>query len=270
MNKEIKNKFPSWIDNNKKYSMCLTDDLDSLFSCLLLQKIKKYEITHFYSFNTLYKLIEADGQNQLCGVDMDLIQGRCWGNHVVGHNNPQSANLNTILNINSNNYYTKYAGSVLLQIISYYNLDISMLSEEAKMVLLAIDSTFLMYNFNKSNAKRYIVDILELEELWEILERHKNIDFEKLNAKYNLKSKITMSKDGYLQTNIKLSELDSLFKSVSFILPKNQFNIRRKYKDVAVNRFEYDSLIEKLAREDIKVFSQAQTNKTFFKLSYEI
>lgn len=48
MKQEIKQKFPKWVDNNKKYYMCLTDDLDSLMSCILLEQIKGYEISHFY------------------------------------------------------------------------------------------------------------------------------------------------------------------------------------------------------------------------------
>lgn len=154
MKQEIKQKFPVWVDNNKKYYMCLTDDLDSLFSCKLLEQIKGYEISHFYSFNTLYRYENLESNLKLCGVDMDLCTGRCWGNHVTGINNPNSANLNVIENINSNNYYSKYAGSVVLQIISYYKLDINKLSNEAKMILLCIDSTFLMYGFNQNNCKK--------------------------------------------------------------------------------------------------------------------
>lgn len=269
MKQEIKDKFPRWINNDKKYYMCLTDDLDSLFSCKLLEQIKGYEITHFYSFNTLYR---ADtykrNEYKLIGVDMDMAEYSCWGNHVTGINNPNSANLNVIQNIGSNNYYSKYCGSVVLQIISYYNYDISNLSDEAKMILLCIDSTFLMYGFNPNNCKKWLVDILELSELYELCKKHTKQEFEQLQRTYNLKKKIFVE-DDELQTGIDLKGLNELF-NLSFILPKNNFIENLNFKDIGISTYNYNNFIKKLHNDGNKVFTQAQTNKTFIKLSYEI
>lgn len=269
MKEVIKNKFPKWCLSNKKFNMCLTDDLDSLSSCILLNKIKGYEITNFYSFNTLYDMENKTNTEKLIGVDMDLAKYSCWGNHVTGINNDKSANLNVIENIGINNYYSKYCGSVLLQIISFYDVDISKLSDEAKMVLLCVDSTYLMYNFNVANCKKWLVDILELPELFKLCKEHTREDFKELQIKYKLKSKIIVNENGYLQTNINLQELSTLF-NVSFFMPKNRFIENLSLKDVGINTSQYPNFIKKLNNEGKEVFSQAITNKNYIKLSYEI
>lgn len=269
MKEVIKNKFPQWCGSDRKFNMCLTDDIDSLSSCILLNKIKGYEITNFYSFNTLYDMENKSNTEKLIGVDMDLAKYSCWGNHVTGINNIKSANLNVIENIGINNYYSKYCGSVLLQIISYYNMDINNLSDEAKMVLLCVDSTYLMYNFNSANCKKWLVDILELPELFQLCKEHSRADFQELINKYNLKSKIIVDENGYLQTNIDLQGLSTLF-NVSFFMPKNRFTKNLNLKDVGINTSKYLNYVKKLNSEGKEVFSQAITNKDFIKLSYEI
>ncbi|UZW14337.1 hypothetical protein OSC52_00250 [Clostridium pasteurianum] len=237
------------------------------------KEVERSEITRlwplFYSFNTLYNSdTYKKNKIKLIGVDMDMAEYSCWGNHVTGINNPNSANLNVIQNICSNNYYSKYCGSVVLQIISYYNYDISNLSDEAKMILLCIDSTYLMYGFNPNNCKKWLVNILELPELYELCIKHTKQEFEELQIKYNLKKKIFVQ-DGELKTGIDLEGLNKLF-NLSFILPKNNFIESLKYKDVGVNTYNYNNYVKKLNDNGYKVFTQAQTNKTFIKLSYEI
>ena len=267
MNNEIKNKYPEWINNDKKYYMCLTDDLDSLFSCLLLEQIKGYEISHFYSFSQLYKADNYKNNVKLCGIDMDLCHGRCWGNHVTLSKNSKGANLNTIKNIGIYNYYSKYCGSVLLQIISYYNYDISNLSEEAKMVLLCVDSTYLMYDFNQNNCKHWLVDILELPELFQLCEKHSREDFKELIEKYNLKKKIFVNEEGKLKTGIDLKGLSDLF-NLSFILPENTFTGIETYTDKGLQLYQYNGFKNKIEASGGEVFTQALTNKDYIKISY--
>ena len=49
MKSKIKEMFPEWCsDDKKKYELILTDDIDSLVSCALLNKIKGYKINYFY------------------------------------------------------------------------------------------------------------------------------------------------------------------------------------------------------------------------------
>ena len=47
--------FPQWIDTNEEYVTCLSDDIDSLVSCKLLEKYKGWEVGYFYNFKEIYK-----------------------------------------------------------------------------------------------------------------------------------------------------------------------------------------------------------------------
>lgn len=268
MNKEFKEKYPEWCNDKKKYYMCLSDDIDSLFSCILLQKIKGYKISHFYSFDKMYKADIYKTNKKLCGVDMDLTNGRCWGNHPTGFKNKNSANINVIQGISNVDYFKKYAGSTLLQIISYYGVDIKSMTEEAQMVLLAIDTTFKQYAFNSSLSKYYLCDILELPELYKLCESYTQQEFYDLIVKYKLHKKIIMNEDGKLITEIDLKGLSNLFDGLSFLLPQNNFENINEYYDIGVPVNNLDCTIKKIADGNMIVFSAAMTNKNYIKLSY--
>ena len=267
MNDKIKKQYPTWVSSGVKYDSCLTDDLDSFFSCLLLEKTLNYKITHFYSFDKLYEDITYVKDRQLIGVDMDMVKFNAWGNHVLKSYNPNSANINNILRIGTDTYKWKYAGSVLLQIISYYDLDISMLTEECLMILLAVDTTFKMYGFDKSNCRRYLVDILELPELYKLCEKHKRNEFYNLITKYNLHKKIFINKDGMLQTEIDLKSLEVLF-NMSFVLPKNQFKLIKNYTNIGLTAYQYDLKKDEFKEQGKTLFTKAWTSNYYIKLSY--
>ena len=270
MQKEIKELFPEWTKKEEMeniQSLCLTDDIDSLFSSIVLKKIfPQLTIDAFYGFDCLFK---TDTKiKSIIGVDMELLNGKCWGNHVTllsaeDKKNKKCANLNTVINISRDNYYEKYCGSVLLQIISYYNLDITKLTEEAKMILLCVDSTFLGYWFNNGYYCKKYLKILELDNLLEVLQKHSKADFELLNRKYNLKSKIYINNDGKLNTDIRLDKLKKLFPNLPFILPKKQFYFVKEYKNIGQATYRKT----KKGLSNKKIFSLAVTNKNFVKYS---
>lgn len=274
MKKEYKEKFPKWCNDTKTwYSTCLTNDLDSLFSCIILEKIKGYPIEYFYDFNSLWES-EYSFMGKCIGVDLDIIFNQCeaWGNHTTilydDVYNANCANLNIIDKIGRDNYYEKYAGSTLLTIMSYYDWDISKYSEEAKMVLLCIDSTYLGYYSNweifKNRNKYYLVDVLEFEELYKLQQKYKRKDFELLQAKYKLKSKIEMQ-EGRLSTGIDLEGLSKLF-NLPFVLPEDNFKQIKRFKDIAIS---LNKTKEYPSKDTLKanVFTMALTNKNFLKLS---
>jgi len=218
MKQEYREMFPSWVnDKYTEYTLCLSNDIDSLLSCIYLKQIKGYKISHFYDFTGTYKRLDS---KKVIGVDISLHRGKCWDNHVTmlhkdDYCNPDSANLNNILGISRENYFNKYCGSTLLEILSYYDVDISNYSEEAKMILLAIDSTFKGYysiyeNDNKAN-RFYLCDVLEFEELYNVLETHNQKDFIEIIKKYNLNSTISINQNGILETDINLAELSKVF-----------------------------------------------------------
>lgn len=242
--------------------MCLSNDLDSLFSCVLLKNILGYTINSFYDFEYIYE--NSTGKNHI-GVDIDLIQGKCWGNHVTLQNNKQCANINTILNIGRGNYTQKYCGSTALEIISYYNYDISNLSDLAKKILLCIDSTYLGYYFKGGQVcKNYLVDILELPELYNILENTPKQEFEEIINKYNLKSSIYIDYNR-LRTDIRLKELSEIF-GFKITLPKKEFiknpnrlSVRNK-KLIRSKKYELDKI-------DTNIFSAVLTYKDSLRYS---
>lgn len=217
MNEQIKSKFPAWTYDNVhgKYDLCLSNDLDSLLSCLYLKHLKGYDINYFYDFTALYKANNTG--KPLIGVDMALERGKVWDNHITKLSrsdkiNPDSANVNVVTGISRDNYYTKFCGSTLLQIMSYYNIPLPK-SREGKIILLAIDSTFLGYYHNDFRAiNRNWLEQLELFELLHMLESgiHKS-EFYRVKQQYNLDAPIKVNENGILETEIDLAAMQGFF-----------------------------------------------------------
>lgn len=232
MNKYAKQLFPTWVNDTRQYDLILSNDIDSLMSCIFLEKIKGYNINYFFNFNSFYRPYKINEvKNPIIGIDIDFRNLKCWSNHYTrnaGYHNVNSANLNNII---VNDYYAKYAGSTLLEIISYYDFDISNLSDEAKMILLAIDVAYKGFYRKKFKDihKKWLVNVLQLKDLYSILSNHSESDFINVIKKYNLNGKIWIDKDGYLQTNIKLDELSKVF-GFSIELPKQRFIKSRDFQ----------------------------------------
>ncbi|NNG66153.1 hypothetical protein [Caldanaerobacter subterraneus] len=262
MRPDIKKLFPDWVNSNEYYDLCLSDDVDSLLSCIFLEKIKGYKINYFYDFTNIYSTDKAT--NKVIAVDVDLTKGKCWGNHVVIEGNKESANLNRVLGISQENYTQKYAGSTLLTILSYYDVDISQLSEEAKMILLCVDSAYLgFYNDNfKEIHKKYIGDILQFPELIEIEERHTKEEFEGLQRKYRLKEKIKINKEGMLDTDIALTELEAVL-GIPFKLPSIKFYLRKSFQTDLITQEYYNTI-----KNFVNIFSLAMIRKDSIKFTF--
>ncbi len=145
MKQQLKAKFPKWVNDKEhgKYNLCMSDDMDSLLSCLFLNSMFGYEVKYFYNFNSIYSA-QHEKKPTIC-VDIAIEKGMTWDNHVVKISdndivNPESANINAINGINRDSYFTKYAGSTLLQILSYYDVPMPK-NKEALLILLDIDSS---------------------------------------------------------------------------------------------------------------------------------
>ncbi|NFS07360.1 hypothetical protein FDE99_06250 [Clostridium botulinum] len=259
MKKEILEKFPrEWIEEDYQYNLCLSDDIDSFFSCIILNKLKGYEIKWFYNFNSIYFSTDYKEGTKLIAVDMDLVNNRrCWGNHVTIENK-NSANLNTILKINRNNYTSKFAGSTLLTILSYYNVDLSDLSEKQLELLISVDVAFKQYYFNKSLFKKYYNDILEYPMVVDIIEKHDKDYFYNIIKEYKLNEHIYINEDGQLNTNIELDKLQKLFPNLSFNLPQNTYKKKRDF-EIVQNTYQ--------KHEQEEIFSCARTYKNALRYS---
>jgi len=268
---EYKSKFPSWVNDSKYHDLCLTDDIDSLLSCSFLNYLRGYKINYFYNFRAIGHIEE--NSNPAIAVDMDIVKGKAWGNHVVMLNyedsiNEKCANLNAISKINRRNYFDKFCGSTLIQIMSYYDFDISQLSHEALMVLCCIDGLyfpFFPWKIDFRPTQRKWLQILEYPELIEIMESHKKSDFEEIKMKYNLDSKIITSK-GYLNSEIDLESISKLF-DMPVTLPNDNFKLLREFESCTKSLQKQNYLVKK---DDIdsNIFSLAVTGRDY--LSYSI
>jgi len=241
MKSNIKEMFPNWINDTKYYDLIMSNDLDSFFSCQLLETIKGWQVNYFnYDFKALGITEYASSNSEIIGVDLSLCMGKTFDNHVVMMNNDdnynyESCNFNIIDKISRENYFSKYCGSTLLMIWSLYNIPLPA-TEEAKMILLCIDSTFKgfysPYPLPREANKKYLVDYMEFPELYKVLENHKQIDFVKLISKYNLAGKISPKK-GILHTDIDLESLRKVF-DLPFLLPENRFYKKEVYENNAM------------------------------------
>lgn len=236
MKQEYKDKFPNWCkDDNTDYELILGDDIDSLLTENFLRQVKGYETKFFYNFNMLFIERGHEQKSSIIGCDIDFTRGRCWGNHVTAlqeHEiNKDSANLNNISKITRDNYIDKFAGSTIIQVLSYYDVDISNLSEEGKMLLLAIDSNHAGFYNDKfhETQKRWLVDVLQYQELYDIILKYDEQDFINIQKKYtiNKEGQVWLTQDGYLKTNIDLEGISNVLKA-DITLPNIQFE---KYYD---------------------------------------
>ncbi|WP_066639683.1 hypothetical protein [Desulfolucanica intricata] len=275
MKKEIKEKFPKWVNDKKYYDLILSNDLDSLFSCQLLELVKGWKPEYFnYNFSAM-GITENAKSNEIIGVDLSLCVGKTFDNHVVLMNeydwyNPESANFNIIDRISRENYFSKYCGSTLLMIWSLYDIPLPA-SEEAKMILLCIDSTFkgyyCGYPLPKAANKKYLIDYMEFPELYEVLQTHKQSDFTYLIRKYNLSGKIRLEK-GYLHTDIDLEALREIF-NLPFLLPENRFYKKEEYES---NAMRLPKGNYRWGKDDIsqEMYSVALTKRDFINYSIRI
>lgn len=239
MNQELKLKFPVWTSDfsQGKFVTCMTDDLDSLLGCAIENYVKGNPINYFYNFKKLYVVDKLDTRKAI-GIDMAIVDGRCWDNHVVRIKaddkvNPLSANLNAINHIYRDNYGKKYAMSTSLLMWAYYGLELPK-TDEGKAMLLAIDSGYLgHYNdYFRSTHNQYL-ELLGLSELIDLLNKYTKTDFDQLQRIYNLKAKIHII-DGFLHTTLPLAKLQGFF-NFPIELPKEQFTLRNRFNDHKAN-----------------------------------
>ena len=296
MNKEIKNQFPSFCSDNGHYDLVLSDDADSLLVSNFLE-VQNWDSTmYFYDFNMLYIAEGHQPKNKIVGCDIDIIKGdgRCWGNHVTAISkqdkiNPNSANLNNIKGITSRNYMDKYAGSTLATVMSYYDYDISKLSEQAKMLILCIDSHYYGFYTSFHNTQRkWLVDFLQYQELYDIILKYKEQDFIDLAVSLNIKiptdkkdkygkekyrdGKIWINKDGFLETEIDLEGISKIL-GISITLPQWKFEPFFKVKEnepylTLKTRYAGTQYINTREQIHKNIFSYSQTYKNNASFTY--
>lgn len=268
MKQEIKQLFPSFCANDEAHDLMLSNDIDSLLSCLLLERIKGYKINYFYNWTEFYRTDKS--RNKILGVDVDLHKLRCWSNHVTMLSandivNSDSANINNVLKISRDNYKHKYAGSTLLQIMSFYNIPLPA-SEKARMLLLAVDCTFKgWYNPDFQNILKKYLEILEYEQLIEVLSKYKIENFYSIIENYNLHKKLYVDESGFLDTEINLTGISEVLEQ-EILLPWNSFKLIKKIEKKPL-QLDCDGTYTK-NKIDNRLFSLALVAKNYVIMNY--
>lgn len=268
-----KKRFPSWCETKEYDTILITNDFDSHFSAKLLQLESIVDVGYFFDNKNIYRSVDTPKDFKLVAVDCDLSGGqlgqRCWGNHVTMISrddtvNELSANLNNVYGINAKgNYTNKFAGSTAIQIMSYYNFDISTLSDEAKKVLLCIDSHYigLKHNSFKETQRKWI-RYLEYDDLIDIADNTSTKEFEELQRKYNLKGKIYIL-DNKLHTDIKLDELQELF-NFDLSLTDSEFIKSKLEFGTATQNIANKRMKSELTDRNIFIYVQTYKNSGLF------
>ncbi|KJE27693.1 hypothetical protein LG52_81 [Geobacillus kaustophilus] len=98
------------------------------------------------------------------------------------------------------------------------------------MILLAIDSSFLGHYSDKfRKIHNTYLHLLGFDELIDLLNETTKADYLHIQEKYNLKSKIIMNDEGYLETDVALAELQEFF-DFPIELPNKQFTLMAQFK----------------------------------------
>ena len=236
-----------WFNDDKQYSMVMTDDIDSLFSCMLLEKYKGWRVSHFYDFNKLYKLEDNNG-NEKVYIDMAVLEGKAIDNHVSmksdrDYYNKESINLNLIEGVSCQNYEQKYSGSTLLEVISLLGIDVSTWTEEQQMFILCVDKTYLGYyerdGFYRDIHKKYL-HMMGLYCLIKIEEKHTKSDFDFICELYGITQTNQLSvRNGKPRTNLNLRAINDLFKNLGYELkvPCLEVQVEREFGKIRKGEF---------------------------------
>ena len=247
MKDEYLKKVPTWYMGNGKYELVLSDDIDSLVATCAIQKVKKYWTTeYFYDFDNIYCTEDVydikDKAPTRVWVDVAIVKAeKAFDNHISRKNgedytNPYCINPNILADVTNSDYTNKYAGSTALLIWSLYNLPLPT-TEEGKMLLLAIDSTFKGYYSDRFRARNkfFLCDVLGFEELYEVEQRHTAQEFYQIISKYELSRKIKYNKQTKrLETALDLKTIGEVL-GVDLYLPTKEFEHWRSFKQCQSN-----------------------------------
>lgn len=265
MRDEYARLLPDWYLDNEEHHLVLSDDIDSLASCAVLNIVKGWKVGYFYDFDNIYTNQKNTTDIKRCWVDIATYKGHAFDNHVSLVSdwevwNTDMINLNLMCRVTNDNYTDKYAGSTLLTVWSVYNIPLPE-TEIGKMLLLCIDSAYKGFYAPAFHdiQKHYLVDIMGLDGLYDVIKRHTEEEFEDLIIEYGLRKKITYN-NGVIDTELPLDEIGQALGIDLNITPKSEFFLIRRLKQIQTDLRKDCDYVDDVS-QGIKTFAIVYKNK---------
>ena len=99
MKENYKQILPKWFEEQTNNELVLSNDLDSLLSCAILNQVNGWKVRYFYDFENLYKSdkISRIDKDKRVWVDVACLNGeKAFDNHVSCMNFAEIRQSNTI------------------------------------------------------------------------------------------------------------------------------------------------------------------------------
>lgn len=260
MNKQLKDLFPQWIHQKQDSALIMTNDIDSIVSCAIGKAVFGYEVNQYYSFSKLYQK-DLEDTRETIGVDLAIKTGKTYDNHLTKFygtsiSNPESANINSILKVSTENYTDKFAMSTAIMMWSLYDLPLPT-SLEGKLILLAIDSGFKGHYDKRFNAVHtQYLELLGFTELVDILNEFDVSVFERITRKLKEQDdRVYRRKTGELYTYLNLDNT-SKHLGIRLEIPSGQFSIVQEFTNERFSTSDTHDLMK-----NNNVFSYALTHR---------
>lgn len=262
MHKELRELFPKWVHQKQNANLIMTNDIDSIVSCGVLKEVFGYEVNQYYSFAKLYQKNLEDKRENI-GVDLATKQGKTYDNHLTRFYcssiaNPESANLNSILDISADNYTDKFAMSTAIMLWSLYDLPLPT-SIEGKLILLSIDSGFKGHYDNRYNAvhTKYL-EMLGFTELIDILNQYDINLFQSITRRLKEQDdRVYKRKNGELFTYLNLDNT-SKHLGIHLEIPTGQFTTIQEFSN---ERFATSDTNDLMKNDSVFSFALTHRNK---------
>lgn len=271
MKREYEELLPQWY-KEEEHDLVLSNDIDSLASCAVLNKVMGWDIKYFYDFEKVFRVYKYESDKEKCWVDVAIREGHAFDNHVskltlMDDWNEDMINLNQVSWITNECYEDKYAGSTLLEIWSLYNLPLPK-TEEGKMLLLAIDVSYKGFFSDKFHdiQKYYLVDVLGFLDLYNVIKRHNKGEFYALIGKYGLNEDI-ICKNGHLNSKLKLKEIGELL-GLDLELPTDMFEVIEEFDLIEEDVEEYHTCTDDVSR-DVRTLALTFKNKMRYSMKHK-
>lgn len=247
MNVEYLSKVPEWYKSNEKFDLVLSDDIDSLTTVAVVQSVHpNWNVEYFYDFDNIYAspdvYFKENKSRTRVWCDVAFCRNEmAFDNHISrkdidDHVNPRCINPNILASVSNYGYTNKYAGSTALLVWSLYNIPLPK-TEEGKMMLLCIDSTFKGFYSTKFKERNrfFLCDVLDLPELYEVEKRHDIKEFYQLMDKYGLSQKIRYnSETKQIESKLDVATISEKL-GIDISLPTKQYDHWRSFVQKQVN-----------------------------------